>query len=90
MMAVLGVLAFLGTFVALAATAAAFLLGEQHLWRRIGIGMRWLSGGRGLARKSGFVAAILLAGYVTALLGASATSRDWVPPPGEEKYFCEY
>lgn len=91
--AVFGVLAFLGTIVTLG-SAAAFMLGvrivsEERLARTMGTVSTWLFGGRGVARKTAFVAAILVAGYGIALLGASAASREWALGAGEEKYFCE-
>ncbi|MGB0035476.1 MAG: hypothetical protein WBP79_08385 [Candidatus Acidiferrales bacterium] len=91
--AVFGALAFLGTIVALG-TAAAFMLGvrligEERIARAMGAVSSWFFGGRGGARKIAFVAAMLVAGYGIALLGASAASREWALGAGEEKYFCE-
>lgn len=93
LIAVLGILSFLGTAalllascVAIAATAA---IGEARLARSATAASRWLFGGRGLAVKMALGLAVLLCGYSAVLLGASFTSRELALAPGEEKYFCE-
>src|ERR1700735_546346 len=90
---VIGALTFVGTFVVLAASVVSIailkLLGEARLSRWGGAVSGWLFGGRGLARKLGIAAALLVMVYGIALLGASAASREWALSPGEEKYFCE-
>ena len=93
MTAIFGIFAFLGTFAAVAFSAVAIAVlgisGEERVSRWIGNASSWLFGGRGLARKMGFVSAILLAGYATVLLGASAASREETLGVDQEKYFCE-
>jgi Domain of unknown function (DUF4352) len=93
LMAIFGVLAFLGTFAVVVTTGAAFLavklLGEERLSRWAAGTSGWFFGRRGLARKILFVAAILLAGYGVTLVGASTASHEWELAPGAEKYFCE-
>lgn len=93
MMAVFGVLAFLGTSVTLAVTAFALVvvrvIGERRLSRWVGTASGWLFNGWGLARKIAVSAGVLVLGYSAVLVAASATSRDWTIAPGEEKYFCE-
>jgi hypothetical protein len=93
LLAVFGVLAFLGTFAALFVSGAAFLavklIGEGRLSRWAGSASSWLFGRWGLARKILFVAAILLVGYGVSLVGASTASHEWELAPGAEKYFCE-
>lgn len=90
---VIGALTFLGTFAVLAASVVFIvilkLLGEERLSRWGGAVSGWLFGGRGLARKLAVAATLLILVYGMALLGASATSREWALSPGEEKYFCE-
>jgi hypothetical protein len=93
MIAVFGVLAFLGTFVALAATAFALVvarvIGERRLSDWVGTASEWLFARGGLARKIPLAAGVLVLGYSAVLVTASAMSRDWTIAPGEEKYFCE-
>jgi hypothetical protein len=93
MVAILGALAFMGTFVTLVATGAALvvvqILGEERIRRWSGTISGWLFGGRGLARKFLLVATILLVGYGATLMGASTASHQWELAPGQEKYFCE-
>ena len=93
MTAIFGVLAFLGTFAAVVLSAAAIvalrIVGEERVERWTGNAIAWLFGGRGFARKIGFVAVILLAGYAMMLLGASAASRQQTLAADQEKYFCE-
>ena len=89
----IGALSFLASFAVLAASVVSIvilkLLGEGRLSRWGGAVSGWLFGGRGLARKLGIAAALLVMVYGMALLGASAASREWALSPGEEKYFCE-
>jgi hypothetical protein len=89
----IGALSFLGTVAVLAILLATMvtlkLLGEDRLSRWSGAVSGWLFGGRGLTRKLAQVAGLLLLLYATALVGASAASREWALSPGEEKYFCE-
>ena len=93
---VLGVLAFLGTGLALVGLAIAFTAikaaDEKRLasWTGNASGQGWLFGGKGLARKVFMVAAILALGYSGALFAASIGSREWSLKPGSEKYFCEF
>ena len=93
LIAILGVLAFLGTFFMLIATGIALVivksLGEERLSHWAGATSGWLFAGRGLARKIMFVATILLVGYGATLLGASTVSHQWELAPNQEKYFCE-
>jgi hypothetical protein len=93
LMAVFGFLAFVGTFLTLAATVGAIvivkLIGEERVARWTDATSVWLFGGRGLARKLVLAALVLLGGYTTVLLAASAASREWSLAPGAEKYFCE-
>jgi hypothetical protein len=93
LIAILGALAFLGTFAVLAATLAAAvaakLIGEERLSRWTAATSNWLFSGWGFARKLALVGLVLLAGYGIVLLTASATSHEWSLAPGEEKYFCE-
>src|ERR1700732_61577 len=89
----IGALSFLGTVAVLAVLVATIvilkLMGEYRLSRWSGAVSGWLFGGRGLTRKLALVAGLLLFLYATALVGASAASREWALSPGEEKYFCE-
>src|ERR1700726_2200349 len=89
----IGALSFLGTVAVLAVLLATIvtlkLLGEGRLSRWSGAVSGWLFGGRGLTRKLALVAGLLLFLYATALVGASAASREWALSPGEEKNFCE-
>jgi len=91
--AVFGMLAFLGTFVAVALSAAAIvalrIAGEDRVARWMGSATAWCFGGRGIARKIALVIAILLVGYGSVLLGASAVSREQTLGGDQEKYFCE-
>jgi hypothetical protein len=93
LIAILGMLAFLGTFALLAGSAIAIvclkLVGEERLTRWSSAGSAWLFGGCGLTRKLLLAALLLLVGYATVLLSASAASREWALGSGEEKYFCE-
>jgi hypothetical protein len=93
MTAIFGILAFLGTFAAVALSLVAIAVlrisGEERVSRWMGNASSWLFGGRGLAPKMGFVSVILLAGYATVLLGASAASREEALGADQEKYFCE-
>jgi hypothetical protein len=91
--AVFGMLAFLGTFVAVALSAAAIvalrIAGEDRVARWMGSATAWCFGGRGIARKIALVIAVLLVGYGSVLLGASAVSREQTLGGDQEKYFCE-
>lgn len=91
--AILGFLAFAGTFLTLAAAVASIvavrLVGEDRLSRWAGGASAWLFGGRGVAQKLAIAGLILLAAYGTTLLAASMASRDHLLSTGEEKYFCE-
>jgi hypothetical protein len=93
MTAIFGILAFLGTFAAVVLSAAAIvalrIVGEERASRWTGNASAWLFGGRGFTQKIGLVAAILLAGYATLLLSASAASREQTLGADQEKYFCE-
>jgi hypothetical protein len=93
LIAILGVLAFLGTFAVLAATLVAVvvvkLIGEERLSRWTAASSNWIFSGWGLARKLTLVGLVLLVGYGIVLLTASSTSHEWSLAPGEEKYFCE-
>jgi hypothetical protein len=92
-LAVFGALAFLGAFLLVLASGAAFLaveiLGEERLLRWFAGFTRWLFGGWGFARKILFALALLLVGYGATLVGASTVSRNYDLAPGQEKYFCE-
>jgi hypothetical protein len=91
--AVVGFLAFAGTFLTLAATVGAIvvtkLVREERLSRWTGARSSWIFSGRGFAGKLSLAGLILLGSYGTVLLLTSATSREWSLAPGEEKYFCE-
>jgi hypothetical protein len=91
--AIFGILAFLGTFAALAVSAAAIvalrIAGEDRVSRWMGRASAWCFGGRGVAQKIALVMMILLLGYASVLLGASAASREQTLGAGQEKYFCE-
>jgi len=93
LMAILGMLAFLGTFALLAASAVAIvslkLVGEERLTRGTATASAWLFGGWGLTRKLLLAAVLVIVGYATVLLSASAASHEWALGSGEEKYFCE-
>jgi hypothetical protein len=93
MVAVGGFLAFVATFLRLAATIGAVvsakLIREERLSRWTGARSSWILRGGGSRGKLTLAGLILLGGYGTALLAASAISREWSLPPGEEKYFCE-
>jgi hypothetical protein len=91
--AVFGILAFLGTFVAVALSAAAIvalrIAGEDRVARWTDSATAWCFGGRGIARKIALVIAILLVGYASVVLGASVVSREQTLGGDQEKYFCE-
>lgn len=93
LIAILGILAFLATFAALAATGGILIivkvLGEERIRRWSGAASAWFFGGWGISRKIVFVAVILLMGYSVTLVGASTVSHQWELAPGQEKYFCE-
>lgn len=93
LMAVFGVLAFLGTAACLFAAAVAFfgslLIGESRLSNWSSAMASWVFGGRGAGVKILVAAGILLLGYSTVLVGVSLASSENVLPPGGEKYFCE-
>ena len=91
--AIFGILAFLGTFAAVALSAAAIvalrIAGEDRVARWTGNASAWFFAGRGLAQKIALVVTILLVGYASVLLGASAASREQTLGGDQEKYFCE-
>jgi hypothetical protein len=91
--AIFGILAFLGTFAAVALSAAAIvalrIAGEDRVARWAANASTWVFGGRGLAQKIALVVMILLVGYASVLLGASAASREQTLGGDQEKYFCE-
>lgn len=91
--ALFGVLAFLGTFMVIAASivavAGAKLIGEKRLARYFSVGSGWLFGGRGLAAKIIVAALVIVFGYSVTLFGASIASEELTLPVGAEKYFCE-
>ncbi len=93
LVAVIGILLFLGTVTVFAAMVAAIVflkfLGEERLSRWNGATSGWLFRGRGLTRKLGAVTASLLVLYAAVLFSASAASHERTLSPGEEKYFCE-
>lgn len=91
--AIFGILAFLGTFAAVALSAGAIvalrIAGEDRVARWTANASTWFFGGRGLAQKIALVVMILLVGYASVLLGASAASREQTLGGDQEKYFCE-
>lgn len=91
--AVLGLLAFLGTGLALAACAVALATvkatGESRLQRWSDGIAGWIFGGGGLGRKILIVSLALAGVYSSALFAASLGSHEWNLEPGAEKYFCE-
>ena len=91
--AIFGILAFLGTFAAVALSAAAILAlriaGEDRVARWTANASTWFFGGRGLTQKIALVVMILLVGYASVLLGTSAASREQTLGGDQEKYFCE-
>src|SRR5271154_5354003 len=91
--AVFGILAFLGTFAAVALSAAAIvalrIAGEDRVARWTGNASAWFFGGRGLAQKFALVMVVLLLGYASVLLAASAARREQTLGGDQEKYFCE-
>jgi len=93
LIAIFGIFAFLGTFAAVALSAAAIvalrIAGEDRVARWMDGASAWCFGGRGLARKVALVATILLIGYASVLLGASVVSREQTLGGDREKYFCE-
>jgi hypothetical protein len=84
---ILAVLAGLAFLLALAAFSA--LVGNSRLTRASQALSGWLFGGRGLARKSLIAALMLAFFYGGTLLAVSLSSRQWILPRGQEKYFCE-
>lgn len=91
--AIFGILAFLGTFAAVAISAAAIvtlrIAGEDRVARWTANASTWFFGGHGLTQKISLVVTILLVGYASVLLGASAASREQTLGGDQEKYFCE-
>jgi hypothetical protein len=91
--AIFGILAFLGTFAAVALSAAAIVMlriaGEDRIASWTVNASTWFLGGRGLAQKIALVVMVLLVGYASVLLGASAASREQTLAGDQEKYFCE-
>jgi hypothetical protein len=91
--AIFGILAFLGTFAAVALSAAAIvalrIAGEDRVAHWTANASTWFFGGHGLAQKIALVVTILLVGYASVLLGASAASREQTLGSDQEKYFCE-